>query len=65
MLGAESLEFTNPVSVGDEIRTHVEVMETSPMSSDRGGVVLDWIVLTHNDDVVIEMTSSPFVKKRG
>ncbi|WP_254525844.1 MaoC family dehydratase [Natrinema caseinilyticum] len=65
MLGADSLEFTNPVSVGDEIRTHVEVADTSPTSSDRGGVVvLDWIVLTHDDDVVIEMTSSHFIKKR-
>lgn len=64
MLGAEELEFTNPVSVGDEIRTRVEVADTSPTSSDRGGVVvLDWEVLTHNEAVVIEMTSSHFIKK--
>lgn len=65
MLGAEDLEFTNPVSVGDEIRTRVEVADTSPTSSDRGGVVvLDWEVFTQDDDTVIEMTSSHFIKKR-
>lgn len=64
MLGAEELEFTNPVSVSDEIRTRVEVADTSPTSSDRGGVVvLDWEVLTQNEAVVIEMTSSHFIKK--
>lgn len=64
MLGAEELEFTNPVSVGDEIRTRVEVADTSPTSSDRGGVVvLDWEVQTQDEDVVLEMTSSHFIKK--
>lgn len=64
MLGAEELEFTNPVAVGDEIRTRVEVTDTSPTSSDRGGVVvLDWEVQTQDESVVIEMTSSHFIKK--
>ena len=63
MLGAEELEFTNPVLVGDEIRTRVEVADTSLTSSDRGGVVvLDWVVQTQ-DDLVLEMTSSHFIKK--
>lgn len=64
MLGAEELEFVNPVSVGDEIRTRVEVADTSPTSSARGGVVvLDWDVLTQDGDIVLEMTSSHFIKK--
>ena len=64
MLGAEELEFTNPVSVGDEIRTRVEVVDTTPTSSDRGGiVVLDWTVQTQDDDTVLEMTSSHFIRK--
>jgi acyl dehydratase len=64
MLGAEELEFTNPVLVGDEIRTRVEVTDKTPTSSDRGGiVVLQWEITTQNDDTVIEMTSSHFIKK--
>lgn len=64
MLGAEELEFTNPVSVGDEIRTRVEVTDKTPTSSDRGGiVVLQWDIATQNDDTVVEMTSSHFIKK--
>lgn len=65
MLGAADLEFLNPVSVGDEIRTRVEVSDTTPTSSDRGGVVdLEWDVLTQDDTVVLEMTSSHFIRKR-
>lgn len=65
MLGAADLEFLNPVSVGDEIRTRVEVSDTTPTSSDRGGVVdLEWVVLTQDDTVVLEMTSSHFIRKR-
>lgn len=65
MLGAADLEFVNPVSVGDEIRTRVEVSDTTPTSSDRGGVVdLEWVVLTQDDTVVLEMTSSHFIQKR-
>lgn len=64
MLGAADLEFLNPVSVGDEIRTRVEVSDTTPTSSDRGGVVdLEWDVLTQDDTVVLEMTSSHFIQK--
>lgn len=65
MLGAADLEFLNPVLVGDEIRTRVEVSDTTPTSSDRGGVVdLEWDVLTQDDTVVLEMTSSHFIRKR-
>lgn len=66
MLGAESLSFDNPVLVEDEIRVRVECFETTPTSSDRGGViVLDWVTENQNDETVIEMTSSHFIKKRA
>lgn len=64
MLGAENLSFEGPVLVGDEIRTVVEVIEKTPTSSDRGGVVtLDWEIENDAGDTVVTMQSSHFIKK--
>lgn len=64
MLGAEDLEFTHPVAVGDEIRTRVEVVSATSTSSARGGiVVLDWVVTNQDDEVVVELTSSHFIPR--
>lgn len=66
MLGAERLEFTDPVYVGDEIRTIVEVVETKPTSSDRGGILtLQWRIEKQDGTAVSELTSTHFIKKRG
>lgn len=63
MLGAEEMEFENPVYVGDEIRTTVEVIDTHETSSDRGGVVdLAWETETRTE-TVLTLTSAHFIRK--
>lgn len=64
MLGGE-FSFDGPVVADDEIRTHVEVTDTTPTSSDRGGIIeLEWETETDNGDLVFTMTSTHFIKKQ-
>ena len=66
MLGAESLSFEAPVHVGDEIRAVVETVDTTPTSSDRGGVItLEWEIERDDRTPVATMRSSHFIRKRG
>lgn len=63
-----SVSFEEPVYVGDAIRCVIEVAETNPTSSDRGGIVeLEWEIRTRDDEreTVATMRSTHFVRKRG
>lgn len=61
-----SISFEEPVFVNDDIRCTISVMDKTPTSSDRGGVVeLAWDIESRDDDVetVATMESTHFVRK--
>lgn len=65
MLGANDIEFEEPVFVGDELQVDFEVIEKIPTSSDRGGILrFEWRIGTRSNDVVMRLTSKHFVKKK-
>lgn len=64
ILEVKSMSWDEPVIVGDEIRTNVEVVDTTETSSDRGGVVeLSWLTENRDGDAVMQMNSTHFIKK--
>lgn len=64
-----SVSFEDPVYVDDDLRCVITVDETTPTSSNEGGIVkLDWDIETRSDGditTVATMESNHFVKKRG
>lgn len=60
--------FEEPVFVGDDLQCEISVTETTPTSSDRGGIVnLDWEIYARRDDdieTVATIESTHFVRKR-
>jgi len=64
ILEVKRMSWDEPVIVGDEIRTNVEVVDKTETSSDRGGVIeLSWRTENRDGDAVMEMNSTHFIKK--
>lgn len=64
-----SVSFEEPVYVGNDLRCVISVDETTPTSSDRGGIVsLEWRIEAREDgesgETVATMESNHFVEKR-
>ena len=66
LLEVGGIAWENPVFAGDEFRIRVEVVDTVPTSSDRGGVTeLAWEGENRDGETVLEMSTKHFIEKRS
>jgi acyl dehydratase len=64
--GVEQLKWLNPVRPGDELALRVEVMETRTSRSGAVGIVKwRWVLTTHADVPVLEMTATSLFQLGG
>lgn len=65
--GVDELRWLRPVRPGDILRAEGEVVGTRPSQSkpDRGIVQMRYQVFNQNDDVVMTVKTSSFVRRRG
>ena len=65
--GVEYLRWLKPVRPGDTIRTVARVAETRTSKSrpEMGICLVDYEVLNQDDEVVVTMSATQFVRRRG